>query len=965
MPPLVPGGSRPSSRPARSIDRCAKCDAFGKMFGDVRRPDAAEMRECCRKAAGLDQPSRGRVALGAAAVGGVATAAYVAYGGGGGGRVIRGKGYGGGGGGDSYSARVEATAAASFEENAGAPPVGWLEEVVMLDVRGMHCGGCAANVRRILEAEGSCVSAAVNLANESALVRVGVDVGEAAVAGRAGQDAGFEDAVVRAVRAVGDALAETVTEKGFPTTVREACGVAVAGVSAADAAGSKREERLRRIAESTKRVVVAWALAATCLIGHAAHAFHHSAPWLKVFCSTPVHAGLSVFALLGPGRETLVDGWRSLRAGGPNMNTLVSLGALASFGMSTAAVMLPKLGWPTFFEEPVMLLAFVLLGRAVEERAKLRATSDMSALLNLLPPTARLLPRGGGGGGAGAGAGAGESEDYYRTVPTSVIQPDDLILVLPGDRVPVDGVVVRGTSQVDEAAINGEPIPRAKSAGDDVSAGTVNCDGALTVRVVSSGEETQVAGIVRMVEAAQQREAPVQRLADEVSGKFVYGVMGASAATFAFWSTVGTKIFPQVLANGAVAGVNAPLLLGLQMAASVLVVACPCALGLATPTAVLVGTSLGARHGLLIRGGDVLERTHTLDTIVFDKTGTLTVGRPAVKRAVVADGLREEDVLAMAAAVERNSRHPLALAVAAAAESSPSPRLSAAEDTFRQEPGAGASAVVDGVVVAVGTKSFASPSKPVPDAIAAHTSTVHPGRTPVYVSYDGEIVGVLEMEDAIRPESASTMSRLKKRGVRVVLLSGDRQETAESVGLGLGMAREDIYGDVRPEGKAALIQKLQDEGRSVAMVGDGINDAAALARADVGVAMAGGVGAASEVASIVLLGDNPEQVVDSIELSKATFGKIKQNLGWAFAYNVVGIPIAAGALLPFTGLALTPSVAGGLMGFSSLGVMANSLLLRLTSRKLSKMDDAKFEAKTNAAADHAAKLALAGSDENA
>ena len=964
MPPLVPGGSRPSSRPARSIDRCAKCDAFGKMFGDVRRPDAPEMRECCRKAAGLDQPSRGRVALGAAAVGGVATAAYVAYGGGGGGRVIRGKGYGGGGGGDSYSTRVEATAAASFEENAGAPPVGWLEEVVMLDVRGMHCGGCAANVRRILEAEGSCVSAAVNLANESALVRVGVDVGEAAVAGRAGQDASFEDAVVRAVRAVGDALAETVTEKGFPTTVREACGVAVAGVSAADAAGSKREERLRRIAESTKRVVVAWALAATCLIGHAAHAFHHSAPWLKVFCSTPVHAGLSVFALLGPGRETLVDGWRSLRAGGPNMNTLVSLGALASFGMSTAAVMLPKLGWPTFFEEPVMLLAFVLLGRAVEERAKLRATSDMSALLNLLPPTARLLPRG-GGGGAGAGAGAGEAEDYYRTVPTSVIQPDDLILVLPGDRVPVDGVVVRGTSQVDEAAINGEPIPRAKSAGDDVSAGTVNCDGALTVRVVSSGEETQVAGIVRMVEAAQQREAPVQRLADEVSGKFVYGVMGASAATFAFWSTVGTKIFPQVLANGAVAGVNAPLLLGLQMAASVLVVACPCALGLATPTAVLVGTSLGARHGLLIRGGDVLERTHTLDTVVFDKTGTLTVGRPAVKRAVVADGLREEDVLAMAAAVERNSRHPLALAVAAAAEASPSPRLSAAEDTFRQEPGAGASAVVDGVVVAVGTKSFASPSKPVPDAIAAHTRTVHPGRTPVYVSYDGEIVGVLEMEDAIRPESASTMSRLKKRGVRVVLLSGDRQETAESVGLGLGMAREDIYGDVRPEGKAALIQKLQDEGRRVAMVGDGINDAAALACADVGVAMAGGVGAASEVASIVLLGDNPEQVVDSIELSKATFGKIKQNLGWAFAYNAVGIPIAAGALLPFTGLALTPSVAGGLMGFSSLGVMANSLLLRLTSRKLSKMDDAKFEAKTNAAADHAAKLALAGSDENA
>ena len=406
------------------------------------------------------------------------------------------------------------------------------------------------------------------------------------------------------------------------------------------------------------------------------------------------------------------------------------------------------------------------------------------------------------------------------------------------------------------------------------------------------------------------------------------------------------------------------------MAASVLVVACPCALGLATPTAVLVGTSLGARHGLLIRGGDVLERTHTLDTVVFDKTGTLTVGRPAVKRAVVADGVREEDVLAMAAAVERNSRHPLALAVAAAAESNvSSPRLSAAEDAFRQEPGARR------LRRRRRRASSSSPSarnrsrhRPNPSRMTSPRTRARsiPGEPPCTCRTTARSSVCSRWRMRFRPESASTISRLKKRGgVRVALLSGDRQETAESVGLGLGMAREDIYGDVRPEGKAALIQKLQDEGRSVAMVGDGINDVAALARADVGVAMAGGVGAASEVASIVLLGDNPEQVVDSIELSKATFGKIKQNLGWAFAYNAVGIPTAAGAMLPFTGLALTPSVAGGLMGFSSLGVMANSLLLRLTSRKLSKMDDGTSEAKKNAAADHGAKLALAGSDENA
>ena len=496
------------------VERCVKCDAVG---GNSLR---SNLRECCRRAAGLgDEPgSAGRVALGAACVGGAATAAYVAYGGSGGGGnggMGGGKGFGGGGGGGFYESGSKLRAASS--SSAATPSSGVVEEVVLLDVRGMHCGGCTANVKRILEMEENCVSASVNLANESALVRVAVDVGSFGLDTKNVQngDAWMERQIVTAVRAAGDALATTVTSKGFPTTVREACGVAVSGVSASDAANAKREARLQRIQESTKRVVVAWALAATCLLGHAAHMFSHQASWLKVLCSTPVHAGLSVFALLGPGRETLVDGWRAIRSGGPNMNTLVSLGALASFGMSAAAVALPKLGWPTFFEEPVMLLAFVLLGRAVEERAKLRATSDMIALLNLLPATARLVGSGGVAGDDGNDHGDPSKNAYFREVPTSVLVPDDLILVLPGDRIPVDGVVWKGASQVDEAAINGEPIPNPKTAGDAVSAGTVNCDGALTVRVVNSGNETQVANIVRMVEAAQQREAPVQRLADE------------------------------------------------------------------------------------------------------------------------------------------------------------------------------------------------------------------------------------------------------------------------------------------------------------------------------------------------------------------------------------------------------------------------------------------------------------------
>jgi Cu2+-exporting ATPase len=309
-----------------------------------------------------------------------------------------------------------------------------------------------------------------------------------------------------------------------------------------------------------------------------------------------------------------------------------------------------------------------------------------------------------------------------------------------------------------------------------------------------------------------------------------------------------------------------------------------------------------------------------------------------VRKCAVRHGLNEADVITSAAAVEKNSRHPLALAVVAAASGS-LPDVD--DDSFRQEPGAGAVGVVRGKKVAVGTLQFVTggDTGSVPPEIATAASSSSPGRTPVFVSIDGRVAGVLEMEDEVRPDAASAIARLQKRGLRTVLLSGDRQETAESVGTSLGIAKGDIYGDVKPEGKAQLVEKLQSQGASVAMVGDGINDAAALAQADVGVAMAGGVGAASEVASIVLLGDSPSQVVDSIELSKATFAKIKQNLGWAFAYNAVGIPIAAGVLLPFTGLALTPSVAGGLMGFSSIGVMANSLLLQLTGKKLSKMPE--------------------------
>ena len=892
-------------------------------------------------------------------------------GGGGGGKFVKpnagGGGGGGGGGGnnadftDMYGKILE-----SSSSGGSAAALREYPEVLVLDVRGMHCGGGAANVGKVLENVASVQSANVNLANETAVVRIAVrldeeDLMEARSVGTkdAADSSDASSSAAPTVKAVngdisvqkiiesiknkakieGDKLAELVTASGFPTTLRdnsssdESSGDYDQGMQRAR---EKREERIKRIRESTKKVAMAWGLASVCLLGHAAHYLKiHS---LGFLCKTQTHVALSLFAMIGPGRDILTDGFNTFRMGRPNMNSLVSMGAIASFGMSSVAALVPKLMWPTFFEEPVMLLAFVLLGRAVEDRAKLKASSDMSDLMNLVPSTCRLLL---------SESSSSSKSPLSKTISVEAIKPTDIILILPGDKIPVDGIIVNGTSSVDEAALTGEPIPKAKRKGDLVSAGTINCDGVLTVEVSKFGSETTVAGIVRMVESAQNRQAPVQRLADDISGVFTYGVMATSVATFAFWSTIGTKIFPSVTAalGASTATVNAPVLIAAQLAASVLVVACPCALGLATPTAVLVGTALGARNGLLIRGGDVLERANDLDAIVFDKTGTLTVGKPTVERLTTSNWTNENEVLALAAAVERNSTHPLAVAMNKRASQNGIKTYKCAENSFKQEPGLGAFGTVNGKKIVIGTKEFVesslkSSSFP-PELEDAFTRSNENGSTTVCVSVDGKMAGVFEIRDKLRPNAKTTIERLqksKKKNFEIIMLSGDRQETADTIAKSVGIDPKNVYGNVRPEQKAEFVKNLQKSGKCVAMVGDGINDTAALATSNVGIAMASGVGAASEVASIVLLGNRLPQVVDAIDLSTKTFGKIKQNLAWAFGYNIVGIPIAAGALLPAYGLALTPSVAGAVMGVSSIGVMVNSLLLQLEGRKFSKED---------------------------
>ncbi|PNH07920.1 Copper-transporting ATPase PAA1, chloroplastic, partial [Tetrabaena socialis] len=528
---------------------------------------------------------------------------------------------------------------------------------------------------------------------------------------------------------------------------------------------------------------------------------------------------------------------------------------------------------------------------------------------------------------------------------------------------------------------------------DKVTAGTVNCDGALTVRAEHSGQQTVIADIVRMVEAAQARTAPIQRLADTVAGKFAYGVMGLSAATFAFWALAGTRLFPQVLAPAA-AGPAGTLLLAAQMACNVLVTACPCALGLATPTAVLVGTSAGARRGLLIRGGDILEAASHVDTVVFDKTGTLTVGKPQVTHvhsllpAEALGGAAGADaVLQLAAAAERRTTHPVAQALVRAADQlqphagaggqqqqqqqaqqqaqqeasdphqqqqqqQPQRRqqpldLHVTDGSFSQEPGSGVAAVVGGRRVAVGTiewlqrqgadveaaaaalEAYGAVGATASSAVQSAVQGVGNSHTRVYVAVDGAVAGVIDVADAVRHDAAETVARLHRQGIRTVMLSGDKAAAAAEVAAAVGIGAADVFSDVKPAGKKAVVERLRGEGRVVAMVGDGINDTAALAAANVGVAMGGGVDAASEVAAVVLMGDQLSQVADAVHLARRTLAKINQNLVWAFGYNLIAIPLAAGALLPSAGICLTPSISGALMGLSSLGVVGNSLLLQL------------------------------------
>jgi Cu+-exporting ATPase len=619
-------------------------------------------------------------------------------------------------------------------------------------------------------------------------------------------------------------------------------------------------------------------------------------PWIQLVLATPV--------VLWGGRPFFARGWASVANRRLNMFTLIALGTGAAHGFSVLATLAPGLfpatfrdghgRVPVYFEAAAVITTLVLLGQVLELRARSRTGDAIKLLLGFAPKTARLLRTDGG------------EED----VALDRVRVGDRLRVRPGERVPVDGVVVDGTGAVDESMVTGEPIPVEKGPGDRLIGGTVNGTGGFVMRAERVGVATVLAQIVRMVGEAQRTRAPIQRLADAVSGYFVPAVILVAVLTAVAWGAFGPE--PRL----AHALVNA---------VAVLIIACPCALGLATPMSIMVGTGRGALAGVLIKNAEALEVLERVDTLVVDKTGTLTEGKPRLVSLEAAAGRDETDLLRLAASLERASEHPLAAAVAAAAQER-GLRLAAVE-SFRSLTGRGVRGTVEGHAVAIGTAGLLGDLGIDPGAWTARAEALRrDGQTVVFVAIDGQPAGLLGIADPIKETTPAALGQLRAEGLRVVMLTGDDRTTAGAVARRLGL--DDVRAEVLPEQKGEAIRRLQAEGRVVAMAGDGINDAPALALAHVGIAMGTGTDVAMESAAVTLVRGDLRGIVRARALSRATMRNIRQNLAFAFLYNVLGVPIAAGVLYPVFGLLLSPMLASAAMTFSSVSVIVNALRLR-------------------------------------
>jgi P-type Cu2+ transporter len=719
----------------------------------------------------------------------------------------------------------------------------------LVNIEGMRCAGCVAAVEKHLLATPGVISASVNLLTAMAVVEHQPEL------------------------TLID-LTQRLTDKGFPSRLRDLSEIVT----------PQQPDHSQPI----NQLLIALGLLVLSIAGHLGQSAtlpHHQHG--NTFASVWWHLSLATIALLGPGRFILVDGWQSLRNGHPNMHSLVGMGVSTAYLTSLLALIFPQLMWECFFDEPVMLVGAMLLGRSLEAYARKSAAKDFDRLLALQPPTAHLLV-------------GNRSID----VPVSQLQVGDWIKVLPGETVPADGHIRQGSSGIDESLLTGESQPVSRQVGDSVTAGTNNHTSALDITVDRVGAETLLSRMVAMTTNAQARKVPLQKIADSVAGYFAFVVIGLAFLVVSGWY-VASQWF----------AIEMPLLTSLKMGIAVLAIACPCALGLATPTAILVGTGIGAQRGLLIKGGDVLEKLRTIKTVVFDKTGTLTIGKPLVTKVQLF--LPASEVWPLAAMAAAGTNHPIAQAILAYADS----LGYQAEQAIDSEtvPGLGTVArSASGHKVLLGSALWLQEQE------IEVIEDLQQDTTLVYISIDSQLAGSIGLVDPLRADAADTVSSLQQQGLEVVLLTGDRSIVAHKIAAELGITK--VFADIRPTHKAEILTELQKNG-AVAMVGDGLNDAPALAVADVGMAIGDGTGVAIDTADVVLMVAKLAGVQTAIDLGKATGRKIRQNLFWAIIYNCLGIPVAAGLLYPWH-ITLDPAAAGACMAMSSVSVVLNSISLR-------------------------------------
>jgi Cu+-exporting ATPase len=755
-----------------------------------------------------------------------------------------------------------------------------------LDVRGMTCASCVDHVEGALKELTGVQEAVANLGLNTARVTY---------------------------------IPGVVTPAAMKHAVREVGYEALERSAGADALDRERQAREDEIKHQGRNLLIAGSIGLVVMIGTFYDMLGPLKAFIPQFLSYKWVIGLLTTPIvLGPGRQFFTNSWRGLKHGVTDMNLLYATGIGAAYGIAVINTLFPTAGFggegATFFESAALLTVFIILGRWLEALTRGRTSEAIRKLMKLQPKVAHVIRN-------------GKEEE----IPAEEVELDDLILVRPGEGIPVDGLVKEGYSAVDESMLTGESLPVEKKAGDNIIGGTINKTGFIKFNATRVGKDTALAQIIKLVEDAQASKAPIQKLADWVAGHFILGVHILALLVFLFWFFAGYQLFfdptssfimsPYKLGEIGVFGFS------LLLSVTVLVISCPCAVGLATPSAMMAGTGKAAEYGVLFKGAEAIENASKLQTIVFDKTGTLTRGEPSVTDVITLDGFEssQSEILRLAAIAEKNSEHPLGEAIVHGAETR---RLVLKDaESFNSIPGHGIEAKTDGRTILLGNRKLMRERNADFELLIPKAEKLEvDGKTVMFIAVDGQPAGLIAVADTLKEHAAEAIQRLHKMGIETAMITGDNRRTADAIARQVGIDR--VLAEVLPQDKAEEVKKLQAMGKKVAMVGDGVNDAPALAKADVGMAIGSGTDVAKETGHVILIKDDIRDVVVALEIARATMNKVKQNLFWAFIYNTLGIPLAAGLFYPFAAVIISPELAGLFMAISSITVTLNTLLLK-------------------------------------